>query len=1214
MLPRVTISGGSRLDGANPVLRLKAPSVRYPRLAYELQNSSVHGKAIVIVCAGGTLYAYSAHTRTQNGVKLMNMNRSALATTILFLTSLLLSLNVAAVMPDYYQEPGLDPYRSFLVSNDVEFIDPFSGALQLHHVDLSLPGNGGFDLQILRSYNSLRGRAHSSYLGGHGWEIHFGRILQDNINLCYNSNTLSTIDNPVLELPDGSHQMLGFTGTSAPKMLSRNWWRVDCMTGGYKVYSPDGRIYEMTRMFNLGDSLNPKYAWHTTKITDRNGNSASISYNDIGNVPEVSSITTSDGRTVSFTYSTFTRTYGGNLTYTWRHLASISSAGQVYQYSYEYAPANQSGPIVIYGLLSTVQRPDGTTWNYSYNIPPPGQTSSTPGEFPITRVTNPTLGITNYEYAEIRFEPYADPNYVVAEKTVSGGGTWSFSYEPGSSTTYDKTTVASPSGVIQYEHIGHKYAVSGTVWTIGLLVSKTIGGEQTETYDWGKVKVSNERYGRFSYLANIFDHDGMHAPVLVGRNITRNGAVHTTAYSSFDSYGNPGTVTESGPSGSRTSSLTYYINTNRWIVKQPQNESRPGSSISRSFNANGNLTSETVDGVTAQFTYDAQGNIASITHPRSLTHQYQNYFRGIPRKEIQPEGITITRTVSNAGNVLTEVNGEGKKTTYTYDNMNRVKSIKPPTGNTTTFTYTAVKRTLKRGNFTEVTDYDGFARPIAVTRGGVKTTFQYDALGRKTFESNPGATIGTTYVYDILDRPTRITHADAGFRTIAYGYTTAAPLYSAATETVTDERGKVTTYQYRAFGSPESRELMRIVAPIAASNVDIARNTKGLPTSITQAGLTRTYGYNSNYYLTSVNEPEVGTTTYGRDIAGNMTSRKVGASGTTNYTYDNQNRLKTITYPGSGSADVTYTYNKIHKVLSATSTGGNRSATYNANGNMLTQSLAIDGHTLTASYAYNNNDALTSVTYPQSGLVVSYAPDALGRPTQASGFVSAVTYWPSNQIRKITYANGTSTEYGQNARLWPSFFKTDKTGGATYLNNVYTYDKAGNITQISDTIDASYNRTLGYDNLDRLTSISGPWGTGMIAYNGAGNITSQVLGSWNLYYTYGSNNRLDSVSGNRVATYAYDAYGNITSGGGNTYTYDDVPNLRCVNCADPANKVEYTYDGLNHRSSVLKGGVKTYEMYGVDGNPLVEFSPGQQNWLVEYIYVGSRRIAQRAAH
>ena len=180
---------------------------------------------------------------------------------------------------------------------------------------------------------------------------------------------------------------------------------------------------------------------------------------------------------------------------------------------------------------------------------------------------------------------------------------------------------------------------------------------------------------------------------------------------------------------------------------------------------------------------------------------------------------------------------------------------------------------------------------------------------------------------------------------------------------------------------------------------------------------------------------------------------------TTTYTYDSQNRLKTITYPGSSSADVTYTYNRIHKLLSATSLGGNRSATYDANGNMLTQSLSIDGRTFTASYAYNANDALTSVTYPQSGLVVSYAPDALGRPTLVSGFVSAVTYWPSNQIRKITYANGTSTEYGQNSRLWPSFFRADKVGGPTYLNNVYTYDKTGNITQIADAIDAVFEDT-----------------------------------------------------------------------------------------------------------------------------------------------------------
>jgi hypothetical protein len=43
---------------------------------------------------------------------------------------------------------------------------------------------------------------------------------------------------------------------------------------------------------------------------------------------------------------------------------------------------------------------------------------------------------------------------------------------------------------------------------------------------------------------------------------------------------------------------------------------------------------------------------------------------------------------------------------------------------------------------------------------------------------------------------------------------------------------------------------------------------------------------------------------------------------------------------------------------------------------------------------------------------------------------------------------------------------------------------------------------------------------------------------------------------------------------------------------------------------VQKAGVKRYEMYDAKGNQLIEFSPSQANRLVEYIYLGGKRIAQ----
>jgi len=464
---------------------------------------------------------------------------------------------------------------------------------------------------------------------------------------------------------------------------------------------------------------------------------------------------------------------------------------------------------------------------------------------------------------------------------------------------------------------------------------------------------------------------------------------------------------------------------------------------------------------------------------------------------------------------------------------------------------------------------------------------------------------GTSYQYDILNRVTNVGNADGTARTIGYG---------AGSKTVIDERSKATVFTCRAYGNPDQQLLMSIAAPESSASISIARNSRDLLTSVTQAGWTRSYDYNSNSYLTSVTNPETGTTTYGRDAAGNMTSRSVGSSGATTYSYDNQNRLTSVAYPG-GTPSVTNTYNKTHKLLAASSSTGARGFDYDANGNLTSESLVVDGLTFIASYSYNSNDQLSSITYPRSGTVVSYSPDVLGRPTQVSGYVSSVSYWPSGQIKQINYANGTVTNYNQNSRLWPSTFSTQKASGSSYISSSYSYDGVGNLTGISDSIDSTYNRTLSYDNINRLTGINGPWGSGAINYNGAGNITSQVLGSSTLSYNYDGNNRLSSVSGSRATSYGYDAYGNIVSGSGNAYTYDGAPNLRCVNCTDAINKIEYSYDdGTNHRSLVSKAGVKTYEMYGLNGNQLIEFTPSQSSKLVQYIYLGGKRVAQRVSH
>jgi YD repeat-containing protein len=529
--------------------------------------------------------------------------------------------------------------------------------------------------------------------------------------------------------------------------------------------------------------------------------------------PEVSSVATSDGRNVTFSY------LDSGLASP--RIASITGAGQTYSYQYTAIP-NVTGKY----NLTQVTRPGGTTWRYAYN----SDLAGAAGGYLVNQVTYPEGGTIGYVYDFVYFDTQANPNSrstVVKTKTASGGS-WSFVYTPGSANVFDTTAVATPSGTITYRHVGPNYSASGTVWMVGLLMSRQVGALQTETNTWTKQKISSQNNFRPGAFVTKVDTGEVNAPVLATSGVVRDGATHSTTFGAFDTYGNPATVTESGPNGSRTKNVTYNLNTTKWIVKQVKDETISGGvSILRSIDTNGNVLSVTRDGIATSYSYDAEGNVSTATLPRTLLHRYVSYRRGIPQSETQPEGVGLSRVVSDAGNVTSETNGELRTTQYGYDGLNRVTSISPPQGSPTTISYTATSKAATRGSLVETTNFDGYGRPSSVTLGGITRSYQYDALSRKTFESNPGSASGNSFAYDTLDRETRVTHPDSTFRTTSFG---------AGSKTVTNERSRTTTYTHRAYGNPDEQYPMSISAPEASANVTITRNGRDQVATVSQGG------------------------------------------------------------------------------------------------------------------------------------------------------------------------------------------------------------------------------------------------------------------------------------------------------------------------------------------------------------------------------------------
>lgn len=1129
------------------------------------------------------------------------------------------ALQVSAVaqenIPDFYKDSGLDTNRSYINQNFNEHIDPFNGSLQLHYTDINIPGNGGFNLQITRSYNSAsvtEKNLNSFYgLAGLGWTIHFGRVIyKPLIGACGGSSRSDVLNNPILELPDGSTQLMAFTG-GTPSLLSTQRWSAVCQGAGMVVHSPEGIRYDMTQAVSVpSGGPSPLAALYTTKITDRNNNFASIFYSN-SNTPEISYITTSDGRRIDFTYFSLTT---GESTRRISTITSQDSTGdRIYSYNYQSIPD-------VYGRfnLISVTRPDGTQWKYRYL----GNTNSIPGSYLLNELTYPEGGTINYGYGTtsndyIYFDTISNAlsrATVVKTKSTSDGGNWTFSYVPGGSSVYDTTTINSPSGIVIYRHVGPNFASSGTLWMVGLLMEKRIGTTQVETYTWSPQTISYQRYKRpGAWLATRFDGT-TDAPLLTSRSILRDGANYSFNFSSFDAYGNPKIISESGPNGgSRTTTLSYFYNTTRWIIRQTQNETVAGvRSIIRNFDLVGNLLSEISDGVGTSYTRSPTGDINTITRPRGLVSNYSSYYRGIPQNESHPEGVFISRTVTDSGNVGFEKNGENQTTSYQYDGLNRLKNISTPRGNITAINYTSNNKIATRGPLVQNTTLDGFSRAINVATGGQSVVSRYDSLGRKTFGSIVGfPTVGHTFQYDVLNRITRITHnSDASYRTFTYSVASGIPRLA-----VRDERGFITTHSYRAYGDPDKPLVMSIAAPVTAANVSITRNGRGLVTSATQAGITRQFSYDARYYMISAVHPEMGTTVYGRDDAGNMTSKRVGTSGTTTYEYDGRNRPWRVTSPNGAPSTVVNTYSRTDKLRTVTNAVAVRTYGYDANQNLTSESLVADGLTLASTYNYNTNDQLSSIVYPVLGRTVQFNPNVLGRPTSVvapAGSMLNVTFWPNGQINNIAFAGGSKVTYGQNAREWLNSVTVKTADNVSRVASTLSFDVAGNVNAINDSVDASYNRAMAFDAIHRLTTVNGPWGNGSVSYNGAGNISTYTLGTNSRTFAYDGSNRLSSVTSTVSGTtsYGYDAYGNTLPAGAG-YAYDNAGNLTTGGSGRTN-----SYDGTNTRVKTVNGNVITYEFRSAHGLLLAEWrkQAGSLDTLKEHIHLAGKAVAEQRSN
>jgi YD repeat-containing protein len=1167
-----------------------------------------------------------------------------------YLGLLLMSVACSVTHAQNASIPGLDeqPGQSYLRAPDgsygVESIDPFTGALKIVATDLIVPSNGGLDISITRNYVSMQktNSTMPSYLPGRtttgiGWDIHFGRVWRASATAGYTlpagsnclgvAGSVSTVDaryNPVLELPDGTRDVLVTGDAGAPyQFITRGRWIGRCLpaaddlnNGGLLVISPQGIKYTFNvrgrvASGSMNNNAETAFAYHPSKIEHPNGTSITIAYNGTGSAEflRVDTVTHSEGQVVTFTYLEPTTLNA--------RLDEIRLNSPSRTWSYDYAVASTASGISFH-YLTDVTRPDGLKYSYEYYTG-----ASDVARYSLKSVTTPLQATVTYTYKNQLFPRHSTPAIpivVVGTKAITGqvdqNATWTYTYEPATSASdlFDVTHVDGPSNCVSYQHRAATTA-NGELWRMGQLTQKTIGSSCTsgvlrrETYTWTPQALAQQNYWS---PPNVFD-TVTNTPLLQTLEIEQDGTSYTSTYSDFDAYGNARHIEEDGQDD-RSTDRTFHIDTTRWIVQRLEDESiasagmtyssptTGGTSdydVDREYDANGDLASESLSG--AETSYDwytsgtNRGEINTITDPDNKVVTFTNYKRGTAQNESYPETVAISRTVNNTGAIDNETDPLQHTTVFAYDNLNELIGVQ--TAKTTDDNFSIVfadskrRRTMTRGTYVEERTFDGMGRlrQIKLTDTGsgriIIKKYQRDAEGRIWRAHLPafGAASATyeQYEYDELDRLESVTRTDNSH--VTYDY-----LSNNRVE-ITNERNFVTTHTYRSYGSPDERSLIQVSARKGDTTGDtatlvtlISRNKLGQATAVTQGGITRTYRYNSRFQLAYEIDPELGTITYARNNSGHITGKTVGSAGTIIYVLDNLHRLDRIDYPaanGHAAYSVDYDFYKNNLLHNVTRGSASWTYAYDENNNLQNEVLVFGARSHSLSYTYDGRDSLARMQYPY-GLTLEYAPNAFGQPTHIywppginqtsprAKFVGSIDYYPNGQIK--SHGGGhVATNVGQDERLFPTTLQATADDGTRVTDLNYAYDDVGNVQAITDYRDPARSRSLTYDGVNRLRTATGPFGvggaavSGQFTYDDAHNLLSKTLSPQSLTYNYAASGRLDTITGSLPMSFSYDAFGNITSNGRNLQGYGVFSydgGSNLIQVGSPA-KLTYTYDG-----------------------------------------------------
>jgi RHS repeat-associated protein len=684
----------------------------------------------------------------------------------------------------------------------------------------------------------------------------------------------------------------------------------------------------------------------------------------------------------------------------------------------------------------------------------------------------------------------------------------------------------------------------------------------------------------------------------------------------------------------RTTTYTYDANRNKRTETDPS-----GKTTTYDYDAGGHLKSVTDPlNKTLRYTNNEVGQPLTATDQfnkvRKFTYDADHNFTGVT----DDIGATVALSWDDKGNPLTFTDGDGKVNRFTYDAYGNILSKTDALGRTTSYTYDAMGRPLTVTDARGVSrfTYDALGRMLSVIDPlSNETRYEYDANGNRTSIIDARGNI-TEYAYDAANRVSSITYPDGTTHSFTYNFrgqkvtetlAKSAPAASFAAASLTSESlsaaptggafTRTTTYVYDDAG-----QMVTVIFP-DLTEVKFTYDEIGRVRTVTdQRNKVTTYEYDPNCgcqnRLTKVTDPKGGVTSYRYDDAGRR-SAFIDANGhETRYTYDARDRLIRTTFHDNTFVETTY--NGLGRVLTNTDQEGRVTRYgYDTAGNLVS---VIDAKNQLTEYSYDTLNNLTSVT-DANRRTTRYEYDSLNRMIKRVlplGMFDLYTYDQVGNLATRTDFRGKQTSYDYDPMNRMTAKRPDASLGESIIT--YAYTPMGRRASMTD---ASGETVYTYDKRDRPLSKTTPQGTLNYGYDAAGNLTSMNSSNANgvsVSYTYDDANRLETVVDHRLGaataattTYNYDAAGNMKgdlrpNGVKADYVYNTQNRLTSltVGRADVAQaRYDYVLDRTGRRTSATELGGRTVNytydaVYKLTREAVTGVADPAANGAVDYTY------------